>query len=128
MKRKLKVIGGIIFFIILTIILFIEFFYDEKILISNKGDNKHSFQNCFIYHNQNELKEISYEVIQNKFSKDIYDRQRQLYIKEDTSRIVVYGQTLGLFRQMLAFGGGSVILIYSKKENCIQLTDYLIEK
>jgi hypothetical protein len=125
MKRKLQVIGGIIFFII---ILFIEFFYDEKIFISNKRNITHSFQNCFIYHDKNELKEISYEVIKNKFSKDIYDRQRWLNIKEDTSKIIVYGQTLGLFRQIFAFGGGGVVLIYNKKDNCIQLTEYLAEK
>lgn len=131
MVTSLKKIRWILFFLIFIILIFVELLYDEKWFYSDEnigGKKAHSYENCFVYLDQSHLKKISYEIIYNKFGKDIYDRQKRLTITEQNSKIVIYGHTLGVFRELFAFGGGGVVLIFDKKGNCIELSEYLIEK
>lgn len=131
MVASSKIIRWFLSLIILFVLIFIEFFYDEKWLYFDKdlhGKNKNLYESCFIYQDKRHLKNTSYDIIYNKLGKDIYNRQRRLTITESGSKIVIYGHTLGVFRELFAFGGGGAVLVFDKKGNCIKLSEYLIEK
>ncbi|WP_256414873.1 hypothetical protein [Acinetobacter sp. 5862] len=126
-----KKISWFISLIILFILFFIEFIYDEKWLYSSQNINetkKNLYDNCFMYQDNTHLKKISFDIIYNKFGKDIYDRQRRLTITEQDSKIVIYGHTQGVFREFFLFGGGGVVLLFDKNGSCIKLSEYLVEK
>ncbi|MFM6905455.1 MAG: hypothetical protein ACKOUU_05255 [Acinetobacter tjernbergiae] len=131
MVASSKIIRWFLSLIILFVLIFTELIYDEKWFYSDRNiddTKKHLYEGCFIYRDNSHLKKLSYDIIYNKLGKDIYNRQRRLTITESGSKIVIYGHTLGVFRELFAFGGGGAVLVFDKKGNCIKLSEYLIEK